>query len=320
MTTIPELIRSMAADAGYSPNVGNALVGISHHESSHDPRALGDGGTSYGLFQLHRNGGALGNISDAQARKYWDPRENTAFALRAIKPFVNSGMSVEQAVDAISRKFERPANPSGEIAAALAYLRSGGSSSTPIQSTPSVTDATAAPAGPSPGLVAAVKGGYRNEDLLNLPHIKLPDIGGQIPFRAALDPGVAPHEAPQPSQIGEAIVAAAKNFLGVPYVWGGASPKGFDCSGLVQYVFGKFGVKTPRVSEQQFLAGKKVDPARAQSGDLIFFRHPDGAVGHVGIYLGGGQFLHAPHKGDVVKISKLAGYGLPVAGFRRYAR
>ena len=325
---IASLIRQMAREKGYSSTIGDALVGIAHHESGHNPRALGDGGTSYGLFQLHRNGGALGNMTDAQARKYWDPRENTAFALRAIAPHVNNRMSLEQAVDAISRKFERPANPSGEIASALAYLRRGNQASVPFGGSPSFGGAPDAAGGADmgapavdPAMLRAVTGAKANARLLNLPFIKLPDVGGDIPFRAQVDQNITPDQVPGPSQVGDAIVAAAKHFLGIKYTWGGTTPKtGFDCSGIIQYVFRKFGITTPRVSQDQFKGGQAVRNGQQRPGDLIFFRHADGQVGHVGILLGNGKFLHAPHRGDVVKISNLAGYGLPVAGIRRYAK
>jgi cell wall-associated NlpC family hydrolase len=313
----------MSADAGYAPNIGKALTGIAYNESSHDPRNIGDGGTSYGLFQLHRNGGVLGNMSDAEARKYLDARTNTAYVLRAIKPLVHNGMTTAQAVDAIARRFERPADPGAEIRHAMAYLAGGGSSpqaptssATPLGSAGFNTDAAG---GPSRGLIAAVQGGYRNEDALHLPHITLPDIGGQIPFRASVDPGIAPHQVPGPSQMGEAIVNAAKHFLGVPYVWGGTSPKGFDCSGLVQYVFGKFGVKVPRIAADQFNAGMKVNRSQAQPGDVIGFSSASQGLHHIGIYIGNGLFIQAPHTGDVVKISKLSDRS-DIAGFRRFAK
>lgn len=316
--TIADLIRQQARAAGYSSAIADALVAVSHAESGHDPRSLGDGGTSYGLFQLHR-GGALGNMSDAQARRYLDPRENTRFVLNAIRPLVHNGMDTRTAIDAIVRRFERPANPGGEINRAIAYL--GGaqpSAAFPSSSTnTSPGGAFGDAAGPDPAMQRAIAGAQANERLLNLPHIKMPS-SGSIPFRATLDPGVQP---PTPAGVGGAITAAAKHFLGVKYTWGGTTPEGgFDCSGLVQYVFNKFGITTPRVSQDQFRGGQAVNPNQARPGDLIFFRHAGGDVGHVGIYLGNGQFLHAPHTGDVVKISNLAGYGLPVAGYRRYAR
>jgi cell wall-associated NlpC family hydrolase len=324
MTDIATLIRQMARDKGYSSTIGDALVGIAHHESGHNPRALGDGGTSYGLFQLHRNGGALGSMSHAQAQRYWDPRENTAFALRAIKPYVNNGMTVEQAVDAISRKFERPANPSGEIAAALAYLR-GKQTSVPFAGTPSSGGAPDAGDGAddidqqNPALMRAVEGAKRNATMLKLPYIKLPDIGSEIPFRAQVDRNISPQQVPQPSQIGTAIVNSAKHFLGIKYTWGGTSPTtGFDCSGLMQYVYHKFGISIPRVSQDQFRGGQKVSASSARPGDLVFFAR-GGDVHHVGMYIGNGLFLQAPRTGDVVKISKLSDRS-DIAGFRRYAK
>ena len=91
-------------------------------------------------------------------------------------------------------------------------------------------------------------------------------------------------------------------YLGVPYVWGGASPSGFDCSGLVMYVYAQVGVSLPHNAAMQYNSvGVFVSRDQLQPGDLVFF---DG-LGHMGMYIGGGQFIHAPHTGDVVKISSL---------------
>lgn len=106
-------------------------------------------------------------------------------------------------------------------------------------------------------------------------------------------------------------VDIALRYLGVPYVWGGASPEGFDCSGLCQYVYAQIGIALPRTSAGQFRAGSHIPPDRLdllRPGDLVFFG-TDGdpsRVHHVGIYVGDGDYVHAPQLGDVVRVSSLA--------------
>ena len=118
---------------------------------------------------------------------------------------------------------------------------------------------------------------------------------------------------PPPGQYG-GVVGIAMQFLGVPYVWGGASPSGFDCSGFVMYVYAKVGVSLPHNAAMQFGYGSPVSRANLQPGDLVFFN----GLGHNGIYIGGNQFIHSPHTGDVVKISSLTGwYDYTFYGARR---
>lgn len=113
-------------------------------------------------------------------------------------------------------------------------------------------------------------------------------------------PSTVPGDTTINSSLADAIINEAMNYLGVDYVWGGASPDGFDCSGLVQYVYGLYGVKLPRVSQDQQNAGRRVDVSDIQPGDLIFWGTP---AWHVAIYIGGGQYIHAPQTGDVVRIA-----------------
>jgi cell wall-associated NlpC family hydrolase len=122
------------------------------------------------------------------------------------------------------------------------------------------------------------------------------------------------------SGVGPLAAQDALRFLGTPYVWGGEDPSGFDCSGLVQYVYAQRGVTIPRVAEDQAAVGIPVTPQQLQAGDAIFFADSSGYIGHEGMYLGGGQFIHAPRTGDVVKISSLYDdyYARRYAGARRY--
>jgi cell wall-associated NlpC family hydrolase len=108
--------------------------------------------------------------------------------------------------------------------------------------------------------------------------------------------------APAPDARYGGVVGIAMQYLGVPYVWGGASPSGFDCSGFSMYVYAKLGVSLPHHAATQYGMGTPVSKDQLQAGDLVFFN----GLGHMGIYIGGGQFIHAPHSGDVVKISSLS--------------
>lgn len=102
--------------------------------------------------------------------------------------------------------------------------------------------------------------------------------------------------------VGLAAAKTAGKYIGTPYVYGGRSPRGFDCSGLALYVYKQHGVKLPPTSQTQAKAGKAVKKRELLPGDLVFFRTSAlGGVGHVGIYVGDGQFIHAPGTGRRVK-------------------
>lgn len=108
--------------------------------------------------------------------------------------------------------------------------------------------------------------------------------------------------------------------IGTPYVWGGSKPGGFDCSGLLQYAWGKAGVKIPRTTYDQWKAGTDIPRGKLAPGDAVFFRGSDskgGLPGHVGMYIGGGKFIEAPRTGLNVRVSNLAGR-TDYQGARRY--
>lgn len=113
------------------------------------------------------------------------------------------------------------------------------------------------------------------------------------------------------SEKAQAIILSAKQYLGVPYVWGGTTPNGFDCSGLMQWVFAQHGISIPRVSQAQQAAFKEIPTSEVQPGDLVFWGRP---AHHVGLYIGEGYYIHAPQPGEVVKITHVSWYPFESAG------
>jgi len=124
-----------------------------------------------------------------------------------------------------------------------------------------------------------------------------------VAAQASAPPGApsasAPSQVVAPNWAAQKIVDTALALQGTPYAWGGSSPQGFDCSGLVQYAAASAGITVPRTSGAQATVGTPVSRADLQPGDLVFFYNP---VGHVGIYIGEGKMVHAPTFGDVVRI------------------
>lgn len=107
--------------------------------------------------------------------------------------------------------------------------------------------------------------------------------------------------------IGSYAVSIAEHYLGVRYVWGGGDPSsGFDCSGFVRYVYAQLGIRLPHYAASQYAITMHVDPSELQPGDLVFFEPRADGPGHVGMYVGNGVFIEAPHTGDVVKLTELS--------------
>ena len=103
------------------------------------------------------------------------------------------------------------------------------------------------------------------------------------------------------------VTGTALSLRGAPYRDGGSDPSGFDCSGFVQYVFGQNGVSVPRTVTEQFQAGRDVDPRGMEPGDLVFFTTVTNGASHVGIAIGGDEFVHAPSGRGQVRVERLSG-------------
>jgi cell wall-associated NlpC family hydrolase len=116
----------------------------------------------------------------------------------------------------------------------------------------------------------------------------------------------AKRHAKKRMSLGVRVVQIANHLTGVPYSWGGASPRvGFDCSGLVQYVYSKVGISLPHHAAGQYGYGRRIARSSLRAGDLVFFS----GLGHVGIYAGGGKFIHAPRRGTTVRWSRMSSHG-----------
>lgn len=139
--------------------------------------------------------------------------------------------------------------------------------------------------------------------------VKIDDVWSQELIAVAeiilQPPEPTPSPTPTPMPLNEQAVKIAKKYLGVPYVWGGTTPNGFDCSGLVQYVYAELGINITRTTYTQVNDGEYVPREELQEGDLVFFGDKY-SPHHVGMYIGDGLMIHAPQTGDVIKIVELS--------------
>ncbi|MQA36070.1 C40 family peptidase, partial [Modestobacter roseus] len=145
--------------------------------------------------------------------------------------------------------------------------------------------------------------------------VVLTPLAAQANAGGAAPPAAAPVAAPvaataAPNSAAQVVVDTALAQLGKPYVWAGAGPNVYDCSGLTQFAYRAAGITLPHSSRMQSTMGIPVDRAHLQPGDLLFYYSP---VGHVGIYLGDGLMVHAPTSGDVVRVASIDMWGYNTA-------
>lgn len=137
-------------------------------------------------------------------------------------------------------------------------------------------------------------------DLTEIPYENKASANKPLFFIGGKSTGVTPSAAALNGVSASAIIATAKKYIGVPYLWGGVTPSGFDCSGYVQYVFNIHGVSLPRTSSQQYKMGTYVSKANLKAGDLVFFNTSGSGVSHLGIYIGNNQFIHSSTSKGVI--------------------
>ena len=140
-------------------------------------------------------------------------------------------------------------------------------------------------------------------DLTEIPYENKASVNTPKFYRGGKSTGVAPSAAAlngtSVNTTADQIIATAKKYIGVPYLWGGTTPSGFDCSGFLQYVFRQNGINLLRTSKQQYTMGVRVSKANLQKGDLVFFQTGSNGISHVGMYIGNGQFIHASSSNGV---------------------
>ena len=143
-------------------------------------------------------------------------------------------------------------------------------------------------------------------------------VGGALGATSRADKPVPVSHATAVAREQAKVVMFARHFLGTRYSYGGTSPRGgFDCSGFTRFVYAHFGITLPHYSGAQFDRGRRVSRAGLRPGDLLFFN----GLGHVGMYIGSGRFIHAPHSGTRVSIAVLTGwYSGRYDGARRLLR
>lgn len=330
---LPDLRSAVAARLAQFPNLDpRAVLAVGGQEGLGG--GIGDNNTSFGPFQLHQGGAypASAPQDPAAAQAWASSPTGIDYALGLMNQSAG-GLKGPAAISAIVGKFERPADPAGETARAIAAygdpraaslqqlknqygtwngaIDSIGNTPTNDQPSPQKSLAVslfnaAIPSSKSVSLMAglggiAAKAAKASREEIPLPSTLLGTLKGP---KGLVDVRMDHNEMISPNMV--PVVQAAEKYLGHPYLWGGADPrKGFDCSGFVQYLYKQEGIALPRTTYQQVKVGKPVDnPKDLQPGDIVFFSSK-GDVHHEGLYIGHSQFIHSPHTGDVVKISSM---------------
>ena len=296
-----------------------AMAAIAHHESGIRWGAVGDNGSSFGPFQLHI-GGAM---PSGKGQGFADSLRGVMYVAQRMAASGARGKTGLAAITAMSRNFERPADPASEIADAMNFYRRGGGGSVshasggvrPRSTGPRLTAPDARQQLIANNWSFALTG--QIEPLAQTSVLQDGLSHGQLSKMGAVGVGSAALRVDKP--VLNKVLHAAHSQLGVPYLWGGTTPgKGLDCSGLVQYAYAKAGINIPRTTYEQFKKGSKVGWGKFRPGDLIFSDFEgSGGPSHVVMYIGNGKVIAAPHTGSHVMIEDVNAFKNYFVGARR---
>lgn len=296
-----------------------AVAAVSIMEGGGRFGAVGDHGTSFGPWQLHV-GGAL---PAGKGAAWANSPAGVRYAMQRMAASGAAGKHGRGAISAIVSNFERPADPTSEIAGALARyggITPGSGGGGAMMGRGSHGPSLAA----NPNRQSLVQQLMSNNQQFMttgridplLQHSAMQN-GLTMADQNALGNFHAPGGMAIPGKIGK-VISIAKNQIGTPYVWGGSHKGGFDCSGLIQYAYAKAGISLPRTTYQQINSGKKVGWGSFRPGDLIFSDFEGtGKPTHVVMYIGHGKVIAAPHTGTNVQIEDVALFKNNFVGARR---
>lgn len=333
-----QYIQQRATALGLDPQ---AVLAIAGHEGLSG--GIGDGGHAFGPWQMNNAGGVLTGkfqgMTPQQINQWAWSNQGIDSALGQIAG-VARGLKGSAAINAITTKFERPANPAAEIADANSrYGQFAGGGATPVAPSQAPSKSGAGSVGAN-GLISGSparqqllsqlmgqkvdfsSNQIQTPNLLAISQLRQMDAQGTTGSIPHASTAVAAAAVTGGSQVGQSIAKTALSQLGQPYQYGGLAKLGHptDCSGLVQAAMAAHGISIPRTTYDQWQTGKAVPTNALQSGDLVFFKGSDARgnlPGHVGLYIGGGKFIEDPHTGATVTISTLAGRS-DYVGARRY--
>lgn len=293
-----------------------AVLAIASHEGLSG--GIGDGGHAFGPFQMNDAGGVLtGAPASHHSNAYAWSNAGIMQALKAMAT-VAGGLSGRKAVTAIATRYERPADPAAEIKDAMSVYGTVGNVHGTVTNGGGTT-----PGGPGSGILSSGgkqfdTGQYKSQLAMTMMQDATTRAQGGTPpdlltqmaaLREAATTKVNNAAGPggisipgSGSGLGSRAATIAGKQVGTPYVWGGESKAGFDCSGLVAWTYAKLGINLPRTAAAQGKAGRAVSYKNLQPGDILVENNGD----HVVMYAGDGKVVQAPHTGTNVQYSPLS--------------